>query len=138
MKIERLIMFEKEIDKSRLSYALKSPFQWRDWFNQFHFPTEMGTNHIVDTLKMMWNHAVPDKMKIYPYKKYSFSSFYTEEYILDAIYELVRELRTRKNLNSNHQAVLTHIGNHTKGVDGDKKLIIYENAKTTQKEVDYV
>lgn len=73
-------------------------FAWRTQNNTMISPAAMTTQHLYYTLRMIWNHAVPEEYKLHPYKVYSFGGFYTKEYILSAIKELMKELCKRKDL----------------------------------------
>lgn len=75
-----------------------SSFQWRDRYGVFHDPKQMKTRHIFYTLRMIWNHCAPDNLKLRPYQKYNFNSFYTTEYMIRAVKSLIEELKTRDNI----------------------------------------
>lgn len=75
-----------------------TPFQWRDRSGKFYPPAEMETRHLFYTLKMIWNHSVPEHMKLKPYKRYTFNSFYTNEYMTKAVKALTAELKIRENI----------------------------------------
>ena len=90
-------------------------FQWKDQKGVFHPPSLMTTSHLFNTLLMIWNHVVPEEMKVRPYRRYRFSSFYTKEYILKAITALRKELGTRRGLTPRQSEVLL--------LTGSKKLI---------------
>lgn len=72
------------------------PFQWRDKKGEFHSVTGMRTGHLFYVVRMIWNHKMP--LKFEPYRRYSFSSFYTDEYMFDAIKAIVPELAKRTDL----------------------------------------
>jgi len=73
-------------------------FKWRDRTGKFHDVTEMATKHLFHTLLMIWNHSVPQHLRIEPYIRYRFDEFYNAEYITQAMRALSRELRKRINL----------------------------------------
>lgn len=77
---------------------LAKQFMWKDRENQFHLIHEMDTKHLFFTLRMIWNHYTPIQMRIEPYKKYKIGTFYSKEYISDAIKHITRELGTRNDL----------------------------------------
>ena len=78
-------------------------FMWRDRHRNYHHPTQMETHHLFYTLRMIWNHSAPSRMKIRPYRKYRFSFFYSNEYMLQAVKHLLKELNSRSNeLTSEH------------------------------------
>lgn len=73
-------------------------FKWKDKFNNFYFIDSMQTHHLWFTLRMIWNHTMPENAKIYPYQRYDFSSFYTEEYFKQAIRFITIELSKRTDM----------------------------------------
>ena len=76
------------------------PFLWKDSINKFHRPEDMRTDRIFYILRMIWNHSVPNDMQLKPFKRYKFSSFYSEEYMKLAIRALLYELTKRDDLTS--------------------------------------
>ncbi len=80
------------------STELQKAFRWKDRDHNFHYPKDMATRHLFFTLRMIWNHSVPDQLKILPYTEYHFSPFYTVEYMTEAVRHLATELATRKDL----------------------------------------
>ena len=87
-------------------------FKWKDQRNNCHAPTDMETRHIFFTLRMIWNHAVPKDMQIKPFKRYRFTSFYTNEYIVKAIRALTAELFKRDDLTPYFKKNLAIIQGH--------------------------
>lgn len=73
-------------------------FRWRTSAGDELLPQDMGTTHIYNTVVMIWNHNAPEEFKFHPYKHYRFSSFYTTEYMRDAIVALLMELAFRIDL----------------------------------------
>lgn len=73
-------------------------FKWRTNHGVMLLPSEMETRHLYLTLRMIWNHSVPDRYQIHPFKRYTFSAFYTKQYLAQAVRELGRELLSRNNL----------------------------------------
>ena len=88
-------------------------FMWRDRNGKFHAPGQMETRHLFYTLRMIWNHSAPKELQIAPFKKYSFSPFYTPEYIIRAVKELSKELGKRKDIHQ-YESDLRHMINHMK------------------------
>ena len=76
----------------------KRPFAWRDRRGVFYLPSEMVTRHLFLTLRMIWNHVMPDSARFHPYACYKFTPFYTEQYFKRAIVALANELSTRTDL----------------------------------------
>ncbi|MCP4552479.1 MAG: hypothetical protein GY834_10670 [Bacteroidetes bacterium] len=56
----------------------------------------METRHLFYTLKMIWNHTVPEEMQLKPFKKYRLNM--SKDYLKDAVSCMVTELNTRRNL----------------------------------------
>lgn len=74
-------------------------FVWRTGNNQCIPPVAMETKHIFYTLRMIWNHHMPEDAKIRPYKVYAhLGKTYTKEYLQCAIERLSAELATRSDL----------------------------------------
>lgn len=73
-------------------------FEWKDKSDNFYKVEEMETRHLFFTVRMLWNHSVPDDFKLYPYKQYSFSAFYSKDYVREAIRCMLHELSTRNNI----------------------------------------
>jgi len=71
-------------------------FCWRDRNGVFHPINTMETRHLYYTLLMIWNHSAPEHLKYRPFNEYTFNSFYTAEYFLEAVKAIVPELQTRK------------------------------------------
>ena len=73
-------------------------FMWLDQYNNYHAPAQMSTHHLFYTIKMLWNHFVPEEMKVRPYKQYHLNpKRFTKEYCMRAVRALVKELMTRED-----------------------------------------
>lgn len=83
---------------------LDKEFQWKDIYHNFHYPKDMETRHIFFTLRMIWNHTMPQKIGTYVI--YTFSEFYTPEYFKKAIVNLAAELLTRTDLQESWKSEL--------------------------------
>lgn len=90
------------------------PFRWRDRNGVFHSVKDMDTNHLFNVLRMIWNHAVPEGMKILPYHRYTFGKFYTPQYMKDAIRYMAKELSGRTDLRGQNIKYLDDIRNKLK------------------------
>lgn len=64
---------------------------WRDHSGRFLEPAAMETRHLFYTLRMIWNHTLPESVRLHPYRRYRFSPFYTIEYLQQAIYYIGQE-----------------------------------------------
>lgn len=80
----------------KTEYAIDKTWRWKDKRHNFHYPKDMTTQHLFNTLKMIWNHAMPVKVGIY--NKYTFPAFYTDAYMKQAIKYLAIELSQRQDL----------------------------------------
>ena len=77
---------------------VKAPFLWRTRGGAFVTPADMETRHLYFTVRMIWNHSVPDQYKLKPYTRYTFCSFYVSGYMSEAIKNMLVELSTRQDL----------------------------------------
>ncbi len=89
-------MSEELIEASTSAPAL--PFRWRDAGGNYHAPESMETRHLFYTLRMIWNHSMPEVWRIQPFRLYRFQPFYTEEYMRSAITAIGKELLSRPDL----------------------------------------
>jgi len=82
------------------------PARLRDWRwqtskGEMLRPHIMRTGHLHNTLVMIWHHVMPESARIRPYyRAYSFGSFYTNEYLQQAIRVMAHELANRADLTS--------------------------------------
>lgn len=75
---------------------IEEPFKWRQNGGQHIRVTDMDVNHLWNTLRMAWNHSVPEDLKVFGrYRKYNFGPDYTDEYMRKAIVAIHKELITR-------------------------------------------
>ncbi len=66
----------------------------------------MGTTHLFHTIKMIWNHSVPEELKYKPYKKYRFGKFYTKEYLLKVLPDMLHEILKRPDITQDQLNIL--------------------------------
>lgn len=85
---------EKKLDE------VASTWRWRDRFGNFHHPVEMETRHLFHTISMIWNHVMPIDARTHDYRKYNFSSFYSEHYMRIGVRAILRELLNRNDRTS--------------------------------------
>lgn len=85
---------------------------WRDTKGQFHEPATMETRHLFYTLRMIWNHSMPESVRLRPYRHYDFGPFYTAEYLQHALLHIGRELLQRSDLRPDWKADLAHMAKH--------------------------
>lgn len=87
--------------ESNINSEIDYLWRWKDQLEVFHIPSEMTTSHLFYTLRMIWNHTMPENIKLTPYKKYKFGPYYTDRYIKEAITRIGAELFTRTDINKN-------------------------------------
>lgn len=73
-------------------------FVWRDMRGNPHVPAKMATRHLWFTIRMIWNHTMPNHVRITPYHAYEFSADYTAAYLRDAVFTLGAELLSRDDI----------------------------------------
>ena len=88
---------------------IKSHFKWRTRNNEFILPEEMETRHLFFTIRMIWNHSAPANLKLNPYHKYRFNSFYTSSYMKEAVENMIKELKKRKDVKLRWKYDLAHM-----------------------------
>lgn len=82
-------------------------FQWRDAQGSFHVPKDMETHHVFFSWLMVWNHTCPTEMRVWwndPNPR-TFSSFYTEKYMQNALAVFTHELQLRKDMTERQLAI---------------------------------
>ena len=93
-------------------------FLWRTRNKEMLHPSVMETNHIFFTIRMIWNHSAPEQYRIEPYQRYDFGSFYTNEYIKEAIPILATELCKRGKLSPYFTRCLNYMYAHYQDIYG--------------------
>lgn len=83
--------------------SVRESFKWRDRKGSFYLVSDMGTGHLFFTLRMIWNHSMHCSVTDSVYNKYNFSSFYTLEYMLQAIRAIFPELVKREDLTNSQK-----------------------------------
>jgi len=74
-------------------------FAWRDSRGVFHAIDQMETRHLFYTLRMIWNHSVPEYAETRsPHQRYRFGRWYTPERMGEAVRWMMPELRERTDL----------------------------------------
>lgn len=78
----------------------KAPWRWRQGDGQYVLPSDMDTDHVFQTLKMLWNNYMPFGTEVGNVRLYNFypTEVYTEEYMKQAVYELAWELYRRPDI----------------------------------------
>lgn len=91
------------------SLSQNKAWEWRDKDGYFHEVSVMETSHLFFTLRMIWNHSMPEEVKLKPYKHYSFTAFYTKEYMKEAIFNIGAELFKRTDLSQSQMTELQYM-----------------------------
>lgn len=91
--------------KSRGPQFVAGLYQWRDRTGVFRHPCDMETRHLFHTVRMIWNHTMPEKTDPY-FRQYTFSKYYTETYMKMSVYHLLRELLNRDDITPEWWATL--------------------------------
>jgi hypothetical protein len=74
-------------------------FRWRDRAGRMHAPEKMETRHVFFTLRMIWNHSAPERLKLRPFRRYTgFDASYSPDYMRRAVRALVAEASGRGDL----------------------------------------
>ena len=82
-------------------------WRWKTTKGEMLRPCIMRTRHLHNTLVMIWHHTMPESARIRPYyRAYSFGSFYTHEYLQQAVRVMAHELAGRDDLTAAQRAEL--------------------------------
>jgi len=92
--------------------SVKNNFRWRDKSGSFHNPSEMETRHLFYILRMIWNHSMPENLRIVPYIAYKFIDFYSVEYMSNAVKAIGEELLTRNDINPKWRNEIDFMASH--------------------------
>lgn len=84
--------------------AIVKMFRWRGRDGNYYDPVNMETRHLFYTIRMIWNHNMP--LKLRPYKKYNFNETYTDDYMKQALRAMVPELAKRKDIENKFRSEL--------------------------------
>ena len=113
--------------QNREDYKVWKGFQWLDQYGQRHYPKNMETRHLFYTLRMIWNHSAPEELKLKPYIKHTFSTFYTPEYMRNAIKALMAELSKRDDT----ELYLAPLAIMHKHITSNRKDLLWLNYQST-------
>ena len=92
--------------------SMKNDFRWRDQSGNFHNPNEMETRHLFYTLRMIWNHTMPENLRITSYIAHEFIDFYSATYMSNAVKAIGRELLTRNDIKLQWRNELDFMASH--------------------------
>ena len=90
----------------------ENDFRWRDQSGIFHDPRLMETRHLFYVLRMIWNHTMPEDMKVTPYVKHEFTDFYSVPYLANAVKVIGKELLTRTDITPQWKKQLEFMESH--------------------------
>lgn len=94
-------------------------WRWRTQKGEMLRPCIMETRHLHHTLVMIWHHNMPEEARVRPYyRAYSFGSFYTDDYMRQAIWVMARELSGRDDMRPEWKAELQKMQEHLKPTRG--------------------
>lgn len=85
---------------------------WRDRNGVMWLPSTMNNHHLVSTIRMIWNHAMPPSLhwvRLEPFKRYKFSDFYSHDYMRACFFSLMVEAEKRTGLNMSEEVTLEYI-----------------------------
>jgi hypothetical protein len=100
---------------------LEREFIWKDREDNFIRVSQMDTKHVFYTWLMIWNHGVPPWHQIWFRHRYTFGSYYTKNYMLEAFRAMYIELKRRDDLGPRMKEVITQI-------EDKFRLTIYEDS----------
>ena len=81
-------------------------------------PSEMSTRHLFYTLRMIWNHTMPEHMRVgFNARRYSSFPGYAQEYMAEAIRRIGGELSTRTDLAPFQKRELEQMATHLRGLN---------------------
>lgn len=100
----------QETDLVPTSFELDTGFRWLASSGRRWDPSEMETRHLFNTIRMIWNHSAPDHLQFKPFRRYMFSSFYSQEYFRDAVNALGAELSLREDMTAAQKRILREMG----------------------------
>ena len=98
--------------KEFISNDIIPEWRWRTTHGHMVPPRLMETQHLFFTLRMIWNHSMPDDAKLHPYRLYRFRPFYSPEYMTEAIRHVGTELFTRDDINPRFRVQLDFMNDY--------------------------
>lgn len=93
---------------------LINTWRWKTKDDIYIHPNDMETRHLFYVLRMIWNHFMPEELKIQPYNKYRFSSFYNNDYLKTAIIACGKALEFRDDLTARMKSELDFMAENFK------------------------
>ncbi|KER02851.1 hypothetical protein LGZ99_17350 [Photorhabdus temperata] len=97
-------------------------WRWKTHSNELLTPSEMSTDHLFYTLRMIWNNFMPTGVRVGDVKLYEFDAFYTPQYMKNAIKYIATELTHRDDIQSIHanefQQIITWLQTYKLNISG--------------------
>lgn len=103
-------------------YTPVPEFRWRDRFGNMIPVSELDTKHLFFTIRMIWNHSAPERMRIEPYRQYTFGAHYTPEYMGQAVRAIAIELSHRTDTEPYFIRCLRFMEERSNSVFGTRRL----------------
>lgn len=108
--MEKAINFVKRYGVCCSPFNFNSDYQWRDREGNYISLTDMPSKRLFYTYLMLWNHIVPENMRIWNNYRYKFDrTIYTAEYIKTGFKAMRIELSKRDDLGPKMKEVLLQI-----------------------------
>jgi len=98
------------MDLTTVPNELAVSFRWRTAEGKLLATKDMYTDHMINVIKMVWNHSAPVELRGSGSKSYSFDEYYTKEYMITAIRVLCHAISVR-NLRDDQKIVLARLIN---------------------------
>lgn len=87
------------------------PFVWKGKDQRTYAPDDMATGHLFNTISMIWNHSMPEQVRTHNYIRYQFGSFYTLDYMMQAVRVMLPILLRRPDLSPFQRSRLLYMHN---------------------------
>lgn len=94
------------IERGEGTAITEQVWMWRMKNGHLVAPADMTTEHLFNTVKMLWNNFAPAEFRIGDVKFYSFGPAYPMEYLREAMREMTSELAGREGVTDRHMAML--------------------------------
>jgi len=84
----------------RMRAQLQAPtdYRWTMSDGTSIAPVDMKTDHLFNTVVMLWHHTMPAEAELYPHRRWRLGPRFTPEYTDTAIRTLLHELMARDGL----------------------------------------
>ena len=99
------------IERGEATAITGKAWMWRMKNGHLVAPRDMTTEHLFNTVKMLWNNFAPAEFHIGDVKFYRFGPAYSTEYLNEAMRELTSELAGREGVTDRHMSMLVFARN---------------------------